>query len=283
MDITSQLYTVIHTLKQEKMWDTLNENEVIYLSNFKEEIYCSFVGKNSPYFAIECFIGKDGKNAMIERMNRIYYPEYIYRYRQNSIMIYVDNRFNGLDSPVIKMYEKNRIPRILEKEKYFYLYEILASLYDAIKLMQSENILGHFYDGKCIEYLYDPNQYGYKIRWKSLETTVELPEPLERNMIQFENQKNVELDLIYVENETEYLDYVLIVMCENQIIYQKRFTDLKRLNYYFQELFLIFGKFNKIKVRDIQTKHLLSNYELNIEISSELEMIDEVIEKERVE
>lgn len=283
MNISSQLYTVIQTLKQEKMWNTLSENEVIYLSNFEEEIYCSFVGKNSPYFAIEIFLGQDGKNAMIERLNRIYYPEYIYRYRQNSIVIYMDDRFAGLSQPVIKMYEKGKVPHILKEEKYFYLYEILISLYDAIKLMQNKNILGHFYDGQCIEYFYQKNQYCYEIDWKNLEVDIALPQPLEGCKINYDNPLDVELDLIYLESETEKLDYALMVMSDNQVIYQKRLKDLNQLSYYFQELFLVFGRFNKLKVRDKQIKQLLANYHLNIEVSSQLEMIDSMIEKEMIE
>ncbi len=283
MDITSQLYTVINTLKHEKMWNTLSENEVIKLSNFKEEVYCSFVGKNSPYFGIEIFLGQDGKNAMIERLNRIYYPEYIYRYRQNSIVIYIDDRFTGLTTPTIKMYEKGRIPRILENEKAFYLYEILISLYDAIKLMQSQNILGHFYEGKCINYFYCSDKYCFEIDWIELESEVQLPNPLEGCVMNYDNESIVELDVIYLENETEILDFGLVVASENQVLYQKRFSDLIQLNDYLQELFLIFGKFQKVVVRDIQMKTLLKNYNLNIEVSSQLDMIDSVIEEEMIE
>lgn len=284
MDITQQLYALITRFEDEQFWKTMSENDIIKISNFGEDIYCSMIGKHSPYNGIEIFIGLDGYHAMIERLQSIYYPDYIYRYRQNSILIYIEDKINSNKELKMIQYEKGNHPKLVDEKQHFKIYEYLVALYDAIKIMQSQNIFGNFHEDQFISYYFNSKQFNYEIKWDKWDYQYYYTKALPlQTQIDVTSDLEVEIDLIYIQQDT--LVWGLFVLDANtgkvlfqNILPKQDYTLLqKRMN----QIFQIFGKFKKVYVRSMEQMQLLKNYQLNIEIKSNLPHLDRLVEKEK--
>lgn len=79
MDFSIQLFQIIERIHEEKMWNTLQEHELLCFMHQQQKIYCSFLGKNTPYYGIEFFFKEEGEQALLRRFFKMYLPEYIAR------------------------------------------------------------------------------------------------------------------------------------------------------------------------------------------------------------
>lgn len=282
MDLNIQILRAIEMLQKEAMWTTLQEYELLHFHLNHEEIFCSFQGKNVPYYGIEIFIGDNGKQALLNRLKGQFYPEYILRYRQNSIIIMVDDKIKNLQQPVVKWYEKNQIPTWLPFEKQLFVLECLGKLYEMVKLMQSKNILGKFEPDTYLSLAHDGslqfNCFDFEDeRFDAFEfgDLSQLPQ----------NEMEIEIDLFPMEatfTEKEVVFGLFIVdRLENTMIHQELFNEEKQvfiaevLQWYIQQL----GRFKKIFVRDEKTKAYLSKLAsyCNVEIDARLDAIDAIV------
>lgn len=282
MNLYSQLLQVIDLIAQEAMWKTLEEYEVISFNINDTKIYASFLGKNVPYYGIELFIGDEGEKALIERLNAQYYPEYIYRYRQNSIMIFIDGKLpnDKLNEPVLKKYEVNKLPKILSEIDYLFVLECLGKVYDAIKIMQSQNLLGKLKENHYIHY------ENYSITQKLLNTTVNYP--VFEGMFNVPDKKieyRLEIDYIPMEVTltTQEIAFAIIAVCNKQIVFNEMALEnpLYQLAQATQFLLNKYGQFQKIHVRSQEVKTYLTTLatKINIEICYCLEELDDIVEK----
>lgn len=293
MNLEMQIMHAISKLESEKMWNTLEENEIIKLSLPTEEIYCSFLGKNVGYYGIEFFLGKAGKKALLERMETIYYPEYIYTYRQNSIVILINSKIveDQISQPLIKVYRYHRLPRNLLLTEQLRLLEYLSVLYDAVKLMQSQNIYGKFEKTEWLHYFYDKDTFQYQLKWE-LQTQIVEKKAFHFSLqtIASENDNEVEFDVFPIASgvETAETDYqmqyglFLVERKSKQLIYREMILEQKQLYQRMQEtlihLMQYHGLFKKIYVRDWDMYYFLKQlFQTEVVIDSELSGIDAIV------
>lgn len=293
MNLEIQIMHAINKLELEKMWNTLEENEVIKLSLPTEEIYCSFLGKNVGYYGIEFFLGKAGKKAMLERMEIIYYPEYIYTYRQNSIVILINSKVveDQIPQPLIKVYRYHRLPRNLLLTEQLQLLEYLSVLYDAVKLMQSQNIYGKFKKTEWLHYFYDKDAFQYQLKWETQTKFIDDNSfKFSLQTINSQNDNEVEFDVFPIVSgtETAETDYqmqyglFLVERKSKQLIYREMILEQQQLYQHIHEtlmhLMQYHGLFKKIYVRDWDMYHFLKQlFQTEIVIDSELNGIDAIV------
>ncbi len=282
MNLYSQLLQVIDLIAQEEMWRTLEEYEVISFNINDTKIYTSFLGKNVPYYGIELFIGDEGERALIERLNAQYYPEYSYRYRQNSIMIFIDSKLpnDKLNETVIKKYEVNKQPKILPEIDYLFVLDCLGKVYDAIKIMQSQNLLGKLKENHYIHY------ENYSITQKLLHKKVDYP--VFTGLFAIPDKKtdyHLEIDYIPMEVTltSQEIAFAIIAVCNKKIVFNEMVLEnpLYKLAQAIQFLLHKYGRFKKIRVRSQEVKTYLTTLttEIDTEICYHLREIDAIVEK----
>lgn len=293
MNFEAQILQAIDKIASEKMWDTLEENEVIQLSFNQKEVFCSFLGKNVGYYGIEFFLKEEGKFAMFERMQSIYYPEYIYTYRQNSILIFINAKLekDKIEKPIIKMYQYHRLPRMISEEEHLEVLEYLGMLYDAVKLMQSKNIYGKFKEGYLLKYFYNYENFQFELAWQEIKLEFKnFLKPINtKKIVGNKNEIEIELDVFPVASSLEHqedMQYTFFVVekTKQQLIYHELFLNdhnlFEQVLDQFVSLLEFHGIFKKIYVRDAYMKQFIEKIvSTEVIIDSELNGIDTIIQK----
>jgi hypothetical protein len=305
-----QLFEVAQYMKALKPWEHLWDLDVITISlpEYKENFYCSIMGKEGNVFAVGVYDGTEAIHDFYEMANHENIPwEQLIRY-QNNLMCYFGNRtdLEKVDLKIIKelgikfygkndwiyfrSFERGYAPFMLNGEEVVTLTEVLQELGRALEIFLTNKIPVDFEKGNTLL-----RQFNHtRKEWDTLEAPNKLPHrkyPLpvitdELLLARLKKQKStwciIELDTLYLnasikdENYEKPILPVLLALADfrtgtvlNQEMLMPDDDDVEAIINMIISYILKNGKPQKIFVRDEYVSSILFDLCSKIKISLE--------------